>query len=366
MKILTIVDSFKGTISSFEISKLLNQHYQNLNHETESITISDGGEGFIDAVDHRLHAKRITMDTIGPLGKAIKADYLVLDDVAYLELNQAAGMNQINQKELNPLYTTTFGLGLMIKHAIKHYHVKSIVLGLGGSSTNDGGTGMLQALGVKFYHHEALIDTHMNGQTLGMMTSFDDRLLKETIDGVEFIIASDVDNPLLGKNGCCYVYAPQKGADKVMQDILEQHMTSYALIVERYYHQSFNQIKGAGAAGGVGFAALAFLNAKIRSGIDFMIDHLDLETQIKTCDLVIVGEGKIDAQTNYGKAPYGIAKLAKKYHKKVIGICAILEEQVVPEYMDEVYAIVPQFATIEESLLKPIESLTKMIENMKV
>jgi glycerate kinase len=366
MNILAVVDSFKGSLTSKEISCILKKHYEKLNHSIDALAISDGGEGFLEAIEHVVSTKKIVMETVGPLGNPLDAYYIIYQQTAYLELNQAVGINQINETELNPMKTSTYGLGLLIKDAIVNHHVKKIVLGIGGSATNDGGAGLLQALGVKFYYQNQLIQQHMNGDLIGKVDSLVSNELDILIKDVEFVIASDVDNPLLGKDGCCQVYAPQKGADKHMLDVLELNMTHYAKQVESYVHHNYINEHGAGAAGGVGFAALAFLNAKIQSGIQFMIEQLDIVSYIKQADLIIVGEGKLDQQTSRGKAPFGIARLAKQYGKKVIAICALHDENNLNDFIDEVYAIVPKVATKEESLLNPKASLDKLLETIKV
>ncbi|QWB95508.1 glycerate kinase [Mycoplasmatota bacterium] len=366
MNILTVVDSFKGSLTSKQISTILKSHYEKLNHNIDTLAISDGGEGFLEAIEHVEHTTKIILETVGPLSAPLSAYYLLHQRTAYIELNQAVGINQIHEHELNPMKTSTYGLGVLIKDAIVNQHVSKIVLGIGGSATNDGGAGLLQALGVDFYRKGQLIKDHMNGYLIGKFDQLDTKVLNKLIKDVEFVIASDVDNPLLGKNGCCQVYAPQKGADAKMLHVLETNMKHYADQVETYTKTSVRDQDGAGAAGGVGFAALAFLNAKIQSGIQFMIEQLDIESYIKKADLIIVGEGKLDHQTAHGKAPLGVARLAKKYNKKVIAICAIHDEHKLDEYIDEVYAIVPKIATKEVSLSNPKESLNNLLETIKV
>lgn len=365
MRILSVVDSFKGTLSSKEISKMIQKHFTKYNHEVDTLAISDGGEGFIEAIQGTVHAKTIEIKTEGPLGEIIDAHYLLDGDTAYIELNQSSGLTKITKDALNPLKTSTYGLGLVIKHAIQHKHVKHIIMGIGGSSTNDGGAGMLQALGVKFYRDHELITEHMNGYLIQFIHQIDTTDLDELIKDVTFLIASDVDNPLLGVSGCSYIYAPQKGANKEMIGLLDQYMCHYAEIIENHINHTYKDTPGSGAAGGVGFAALSLLNAKIVSGVDFVMKHLNVDQLIQKADLVIVGEGRIDDQTLRGKAPIGIAKLAKTYHKKVIAICAI-DESKKHKYMDNVYAIVPTYATKEASLKNPKKTLQILLENIQV
>ena len=364
MKILSIVDSFKGSLSSKEIANIIKSHYKHSQHHIRTMRISDGGEGFLEAIGHHTHSKKIYVDTVGPLGNPLNAYYLLDQKTAFIELNQAVGINQIKKHELNPLKTSTYGLGILIKHAIETKNAKKIILGIGGSATNDGGAGMLQAMGLKFYKNNQLITEHMNGKLIGSFDDINDDALNDLIRNVKFLIASDVNNPLLGDKGCCSMYAPQKGATKQMLVDLEEYMTTYALKIEKIKQKTFKDEHGAGAAGGVGFAAISFLNATILSGIDFMIKQLNIEKYIKQSDVVIVGEGKLDDQTNHGKAPFGIAKLAKSYDKKVIAICALYDGHN-SSYMDKVYAIVPSIATKEESLKFPKESLIRLLESIK-
>jgi glycerate 2-kinase len=365
MKIIVAVDSFKGTLSSLHISQILKKHYEKKGHQVLSIPISDGGEGFVDALEDFYQEDLIEVDTYGPLSDMTKASYLIHQDIAFIELSSVSGINKINETRLNPLHTTTYGLGLLVLDAIQK-GAKKIVLGLGGSATNDAGAGMLQALGVKYYHHDVEIKTPMNGKLLNEITSFDTKDLDQLIKGVTFEMASDVKNPLLGEDGCAYVYAKQKGASKNIQDQLEAHMTHYANIVEKQLRNEYRHHEGAGAAGGFGFGAMSFLNAKIHSGIDYMIDLLNVESFIEQSDIVFVGEGKLDKQTLFGKAPYGIAKIAKKYHKKVIGIFAISEVPVDFKFLDEIHVIVPKFADEAFSMKKPKEALEKMLESIRL
>ncbi len=365
MKIIAAVDSFKGTLSSVDISHILKMHYEKENHQVVSIPISDGGEGFVDAIQSFYQEEIIVVDTFGPLGDDIKASYIMHDDIAFIELSSVSGINKIEKKRLNPMQTTTYGLGLLVLDAI-HKGAKKIVLGLGGSATNDAGAGMLQALGVKFYRDYQEIREAINGNLLAYITSFDTSKMDAIIKDVSFEMASDVKNPLLGDDGCAHIYAEQKGANQDMQTLLETHMHHYANIVENHFGVKHRFDEGAGAAGGFGFGAMAFLNAKIHSGIDYMINLLDIESYIADADVVIVGEGKLDKQTLFGKAPYGIAKIAKKHGKRVIGVFAVSETKVDSKFLDEIYVIVPKYADQEFSMNKPKVALEKMLKDIKV
>lgn len=365
MKIIIAVDSFKGTLSSVDISHIVKSHYEKAGHQVLSIPISDGGEGFVDAIENFYQDELIVVDTYGPLGDSTQSTYLIHDKIAFIELSSVSGLNKIEKHRLNPLQTSTYGLGLLVRDAIMK-GAQKIVLGLGGSATNDAGAGMLQALGVKFYHKDALINETINGKLLNQITSFDTKHMDELIKGVTFEMASDVKNPLLGDNGCAYIYSEQKGASIEVRDRLETYMTQYADVIEKHFNQSYRYNAGAGAAGGFGFGAMAFFNAKIHSGIDYIIDLLDIESYIEDADVVFVGEGKLDKQTLFGKAPYGIAKIAKKHHKKVIGIFAISDKVDEIKFLDEIHVIVPTYADQVTSMNHPEEALKKMLDNIEV
>ena len=365
MNIVTIIDSFKGTMSSEVVSSILSQVLISKGHNVVSIPISDGGEGFVESIKNHFSIEGIVVEANGPFGEKLLSEYILKDKIAYIEMNSAAGLTLIEKNKLNPLATTTYGVGVIALDAIKR-GAKSIILGIGGSSTNDGGAGMVQALGVEFFNNEKLIDKKMNGALIGEITSIKIDNLVRNINDVKFIIASDVKNPLLGKNGCAAIYSPQKGANLDQIKLLEDNMTNYAKIVQGLFKNNYSSIEGAGAAGGMGFGCLAFLNAKIVSGINFMINLMNIEKVIQENDVVIVGEGKLDLQTKNGKAPSGIAKVAKKYNKKVIGLFGMIENEIKCDYIDEVIAVVPTYATAEESMENPTEYFSKMVRDIKI
>ena len=364
MNILVAIDSFKGTLSSTELSLLIHDYLTHKGHLVKMIPISDGGEGFIDSIQTFLNCKIKKFQTYGPLMKELEVEYILYHDQAFIELHSTSGITRISKQMLNPMKTTTFGLGLLIKHVISK-GAKKVIIGLGGSATNDGGAGMLQALGVKFYHKNELIHEPMNGELIGLIDDIELSSFNETIKGVTFEIASDVTNPLLGKLGSSHVFSKQKGATLEQMDILESNMSNYAHVVEKKLNKQTQFLPGAGAAGGVGFACLSFLHAHLHSGINYMIDLLDIEKYIARSDLIIVGEGRLDHQTRFGKAPFGIASIAKKHHKKVIGLFGSKDESDISDVMDEVYSIVPKYANENESIENPVVYFKKMLENIK-
>ncbi len=366
MNIFSGIDSFKGTLSSVEIADILKAYYEDKQVNIKAFPISDGGEGFLEAIKSKYLLDFNYLKSFDALNKKITTKYILKDEKAYIELSEVSGINLIKENKKNPLKTTTYGLGIVIKDAIIK-GAKNIVIGLGGSATNDGGAGMLQALGVKFYHKNKEIKNPLSGGCLNLVEEFNTIELEKLIKNVKFIIATDVNNQLLGLEGATHIYGRQKGANDKTILKLEENMSSYSEVVKRKFNKEYSLLAGAGAAGGVGFAALAFLKAELVNGIDYIIDELEIEEEIKKSDLVFVGEGKLDKQTLFGKAPYGIAKLAKKYHKKVIGIFAVKDESIKEiNLIDEVYSIVPNIATLEESLVKTKESLIKLLDEVKI
>ena len=297
-----------------------------------------------------------------PSGDMIETNYLTNEQTAYIEMNQISGMSVA--KELNPLNNSTYGLGLTLKDAISR-GMKKIILGIGGSATNDGGAGMLQALGCDFYGEDGfLITDHMNGQLIGQVSKIDTWELDQTMSGIQLIVACDVKNPLLGRTGCSYVYAKQKGARDEDINILEKNMTHYRDILTKHYHEDLSETPGAGAAGGVGYGALMMLKASLISGIHLIKDLAHLEEKMMDSDLIIVGEGQLDVQSDFGKAPIEIAKLAKEKHKKVIGIFGQSDIKEHPS-IDDIYTIVPNYADLKSSMKDPKPYIRKILEQIK-
>jgi glycerate 2-kinase len=365
MKILVAVDSFKGTMSSSDISSIIKNTYESQGHDVTMVPISDGGEGFVTAVATFFGVPLTHVATVGPLGDPIDAPYVLHQDKAFIELSSAAGLVTIGKERLNPLRTSTYGLGPIVKDAISK-GARTIVFGIGGSATNDGGAGFLQSLGVRFYAEDKLVGHPIDGSMIGSVTSFDTTGLDALKRDVSFELASDVNNPLLGESGCARIYSGQKGAGKETRDLLETNMEKFADTVESAFGKTCRDIPGAGAAGGFGFGLMTFLNARLTSGIAYIIDLLGLDSVIRDTDLVIVGEGRLDRQTLHGKAPYGLAKLAKRYNKKVIGIFAVSDHLPENDFMDEIHVIVPSHATLETSMRTPREALKTMLEKIKV
>ena len=365
MRIIAAVDSFKGTLSSLDISKILKEQYEKDNNEVITVPISDGGEGFLDTIGYYTKKPFLEVPTYGPLMDEGTSHYIIDGHTAYVELSRVVGLNEISSERLNPLRTTTFGLGKLVDNILNH-PVDRIVIGIGGSSTNDGGAGFLQAMGVQFFAGDQLMEAPMNGSNIANVTSINTDHLHPRLQDVEVILALDVSNPLLGENGCTNVYSKQKGATLEALTQLENAMNNFANVIENHIGRQIRHQPGMGAAGGFSFGVSAIFNAKITSGISFIIDLINLEEIIKNSDLVFVGEGRLDHQTEFGKAPMGVANLAKKHAKKVIGIFGSQENGFKQNFFDQAYVIVPKYADESMSMKNPKAALEKMLSEIKV
>ncbi|MGB9781165.1 glycerate kinase [Caldanaerobacter sp.] len=318
MKILLAPDSFKGSLSSKEVCHAMENGIKRvIDAEIISIPIADGGEGTVEALVYAVGGEIIRSDVTGPLGEKVEAFYGILKDgTAVIEMAACAGLYLIPEEKRNPLKTTTYGVGELIKLALDR-GCRKFIIGIGGSATNDGGVGMAQALGVKFLDKDGN-EIGFGGGELYKIEKIDISSIDKRIYESEFIVASDVDNPLCGEKGASYVYGPQKGATPEMIKILDENLKHLAYVTKKVIDKDYSEVPGAGAAGGLGFGLMAFLGAKLKRGIEIIIETTRLEEKIKEVDLVITGEGNTDFQTAFGKAPAGIAKLAKKYGKPVI------------------------------------------------
>lgn len=336
MQITIAMDSFKGSMSSIEAGNAVKtgilQALNDNNPTINVIPVADGGEGTIDALTYGKSFVKRTIEVTGPLGEKINASYIITDDkTAIIEMAEAAGITLVPKDLRNPMLTTTFGVGELIKDALEN-DCQHFIIGIGGSATNDCGIGMLQALGFNI--------TDKNGASvafgatgLEVATSISDSPLSERLYSCDFTIACDVDNPLTGERGCSRIFAPQKGATPEMVEQMDGWMNSFASIVENFCKKKnedfpFNRnTPGSGAAGGIGFAFLMMLRGKLMSGAQIVIRETRLEEHIKRSDVVIVGEGKLDAQSTMGKIPVTIAELARKHGKKVIAYAGLIEDR---------------------------------------
>lgn len=327
MKITVAVDSFKGSLNSMQAGNAVKAGILRVFADADVcvLPVADGGEGTVDALIQGVGGQTVKLKVKGPLSEDVDASYGIInspdgkDMTAVIEMASASGLTKIPVEKRNPLHTTTFGVGQLILDAIEK-GCRKFIVGIGGSATNDGGTGMLQALGYSFKDKNG---NEIRPGALGLkdLVCIDDRGAVKELSSCFFTVACDVNNPLCGPNGCSYIYGPQKGADEKMVKDMDEYLSNYALAAKKYSKDADQNYPGAGAAGGLGFAFLTFLKAALKPGIDIVLDAVCLEKHIKESDIAVTGEGRIDSQTAMGKAPAGVALLAKKYGLKTIAFC---------------------------------------------
>lgn len=323
--IVIAIDSFKGSLSSIQAGNIVFNATKKIFPQSniKIFPLADGGEGTVDALTEGLHGKIISSYVTGPLGDKIQSryGYLAQDNIAIIEMADTAGLTLVPENKRNPLFTTTYGLGELILDAI-HNGCRKFIIGIGGSATNDCGLGMLSALGIKFFNknHQPV---GILGKDLQDIAFIDTSALNPLIKDCSFSIACDVTNPLYGENGCSHIYAPQKGATPDIVNQMDNNIKNFADLIKKQLGLTGANLAGAGAAGGLGFAFHTFLKAQLIPGIELILNTLHIQEFLKNADLLITGEGKIDLQTSMGKAPIGIAKLAKQLNPqiKVIAIC---------------------------------------------
>ncbi|MGF7400756.1 glycerate kinase [Thermoanaerobacterium thermosaccharolyticum] len=367
MKILVAPDSFKGSLSSKEVLKAISEGIRRaIDAEIAGLPIADGGEGTVDALITSLGGKIIDVDVLGPLGNVVKGYFGVLNDgTAVIEMAASSGLNLVPNDMRNPLITTTYGVGQLIKEALDK-GCRKFIIGLGGSATNDGGAGMIQALGVKLLDEDGK-DIPYGGGNLHKLKKVDTSSIDKRVYESSFIVASDVTNPLCGEYGASAVYGPQKGATPEMVEILDDNLRHYASVVKETLGKDFLDVPGAGAAGGLGFSLMAFLNAKIRSGIDIVMEASNIDEKIKSCDIIITGEGNTDFQTAYGKAPAGIARIAKKYGKPVVILSGGLGKNYKDLYdvgVTSMFSIVDRPMTLQEAMINAKKLISDRAEDI--
>lgn len=331
MKVVIAIDSFKGSVSSLEAGKAIEKGIHTVNSEvhTEVIPVADGGEGTLEALTYKEKVQWENITVHGPFMEKLQVKYagIPASRIAIIELSQACGITLLKDAQLDPYHTTTYGLGEMMKDALKKGY-RHCIIGIGGSCTNDAGAGMLQALGYRFLDTNAK-EIPQGGIYLKNITSLDTSEVCKELKECTFTVICDVDNPLCGIHGASYIYGPQKGADEQMVKELDDSLEHFACVTKQYFSQSDDTYPGSGAAGGVGFALHTYCHASLEKGIEVVSRQIHLEEKLKDADLVITGEGRMDAQTCMGKTPAGIARLAKKYHIPVVALCGCATEEAV-------------------------------------
>ena len=326
MKIVIASDSFKGSLTSVEVAQAATRGIKAVYPDCDvvAVNVADGGEGTVEAVVDALGGQIIHTTVSDPLGRPIQARYGIAGKKAIIEMASASGLPLLSSEERNPWITSTYGTGEMIMDAIQR-GCSQFLIGIGGSATNDAGTGMLQALGFKFYDFNGKEIIDCRGGRLQDIADLDDTFVPKAVREAQFIVACDVDTPFCGPEGAAPVFAPQKGANAEMVAKLDAGMTSFAHVIENKYGLNIVPVTGAGAAGGMGGGFRAFLNASLQRGIDMVLDAIDFDYTIQSADLIITGEGKIDFQTAKGKTAAGVLARAKKQNIPVIAIGGCVE-----------------------------------------
>ena len=362
-------DSFKESMTAKEVCEAMERGIRKANSQIRCIHVpmADGGEGtmqsLVDATGGRVYSKEV----VGPLGNNVVAEYGILGngEIGVIEMASASGIHLVDSEKRNPLITTTFGTGQLIKACLDK-GVKKLLIGIGGSATNDGGAGFIQALGGRLLDENG-DDLSYGGGALAKLHTIDLSNLDERLKYVSVEVACDVNNPLCGKEGASYVFGPQKGATREMIEILNQNLSHYAEVIKEQLGKDVISKAGAGAAGGLGAGLMAFLDVKLKSGIEMVIEYANLEEKVRDADKVWTGEGSIDFQTQYGKTPLGVAMIAKKYNKPVIALAGRVGNDIDVLYdkgIDAIFGIMRGVTSIEEALVKGPENVEKTSENI--
>ncbi len=354
MKVVIAIDSLKGSLSSLEAGNAVKEAVLRAHPDAEVTVrpLADGGEGTVEAMAIGLGGELIEAEVTGPLGERVTAKYCIVNGTtAVIEMAEAAGLTLVPPEMRDPMFTTTYGVGELILHAIGR-GCRSFIIGIGGSATNDGGTGMLSALGFEFFDKDGQ-NIARGAYGLDSLVSVSAENALSELKACSFRVACDVNNPLCGDRGCSAVYGPQKGATPEAVRIMDGWLEKYAETSKSVFPDADPEYPGAGAAGGLGFAFMTFLNASLESGISIILDETELEKYIADADVVVTGEGRIDFQTAMGKAPIGVAKLAKKHGKRVIAFAGCVTEDAEEcnsHGIDAFFPIVRGVTTLDEAL----------------
>ena len=383
MKVVVAIDSFKGSLSSMEAGQAIEEGVKCVHQNAEVVVrpLADGGEGTVEALVEGMGGIFVTKEVTGPLGEKVDAVYGVIESeedsskTAIIEMSAAAGITLVPEKSRNPMNTTTYGVGELILDAIER-GCRHFIVGIGGSATNDGGVGMLQALGYDFLTREGKAISY-GGDGLRELASIEDVNVHPKLKECTFKVACDVTNPLCGENGSSAIFGPQKGATPEMVQELDQLLLHYAELSKEMNANADRFYPGTGAAGGMGFAFLTYTNAALESGIQIVLTETKLEELIKTADFVVTGEGRLDGQTALGKAPIGVASLAKKHQKKVLAFAGAVTpdaKECNQHGIDAFFPILRGIVTLKEAMNKEVahqnmvdtvEQVFRVVEMMK-
>ncbi|ATA18959.1 glycerate kinase [Gibbsiella quercinecans] len=368
-KVVIAPDSFKESLSALEVAQAIERGFREIFPDVQYVALpmADGGEGTVDAMVAATGGEKINVTVTGPLGKPVEAFYGLLGDgnTAVIEMAAASGLHLATGSQRDPRATTSYGTGELIRAALER-GVQAIILGIGGSATNDGGVGMMQALGAKFLDAQGQ-PLAPGGAALAQLADIDLAALDSRLKQIAFTVACDVDNPLCGEKGASAVFGPQKGATPEMVRQLDAALRHYGELLERTTGRAVMDTPGAGAAGGMGAALLGMLQAQLRPGIEIVIETLRLEDAVRDADLVITGEGRLDSQSIHGKTPIGVARVAKRYGLPVIGIAGSLaqDHQVVHQHgIDAAFSVIDRIVTLEQALADAAHNLQVTARNV--
>lgn len=357
MKVVVAIDSLKGSLSSIEAGLAAKEGILKARPDATVVVkpLADGGEGTVDALIEGMNGERVDITVTGPMGTPVSCyyGYLKESNTAIMEMASAAGITLVPDNEKNPMLASTYGVGEMILNAMER-GCRNFIIGIGGSVTNDGGIGMLKALGYEFFDKNGK-DVGEGGQALAKVASINTDKSNPLISECNFRIACDVNNPLCGENGATYIYGPQKGVSDDMKADLDAGMANYAKVTAETLGYDNSETAGVGAAGGLGFAFLSYISAKLTPGISLILDAVGLESELKDADIAVTGEGRLDHQTAMGKAPVGVARLAKKYNAKVVAFAGAVTEGAIAcndAGIDAFFPIVRGVTTLEEAMNK--------------
>ncbi|PAS30880.1 glycerate kinase [Vibrio cholerae] len=369
MKVVIAPDSFKESLTAKQVCDAIQAGLARVWHDAKfvAIPVADGGEGTVQSLVDATQGRLVEVKVMGPQGKRVEAFYGMLGDnqTAVIEMAAASGLHHVPLAQRDPKLTTSFGTGELIRHALDQ-GVTKLIIGLGGSATNDGGVGMLAALGARFTNADG-DPIQLTGGGLRELThidlqDFDPRLLH-----CDILVACDVNNPLFGDKGASAVFGPQKGATPEDVQLLDGALRQFGLLTEKVTGKMVLESAGAGAAGGMGAALLAYTQARLRPGIEIVLETVQLAHQVSDADLVITGEGRIDSQTVHGKTPMGVAKVAKRFDVPVLALCGCTGDNYQAVYqcgIDAVFAAVPRAMSLEDALKESDFNLADLAENV--
>ncbi|MGR6980432.1 glycerate kinase [Testudinibacter sp. P27/CKL/0425] len=369
MKIIIAPDSFKESLTALEAAEAIEAGFRKVFPQAEylKVPMADGGEGTVQSLVDATGGKLQPVTVTAPLANKVEGFFGLSGDgkTAIIEMAAASGLHLVTPEQRNPLLTTSYGTGELIKAALD-CGVNKIILGIGGSATNDGGVGMLQALGASF-QNDRQQELGFGGEALAQMAQISLEQLDSRLQQVEIEVACDVDNPLCGPQGASATFGPQKGADEAMVQQLDQALAHFAEIAQQQLAINIADQAGAGAAGGMGGGLLLLPNVSLRPGVQIVVEAVNLAQQLQDADLVIIGEGRIDGQTVHGKTPIGVAKTAKQFDKPVIAICGCLRDDYEAVYqhgIDAVFPIISQLGSLQETLANGRNNLISTAQNV--